>query len=214
MTDATMEERESKRIAYHEAGHAVMCYRQHVAFRHVTIVPEGDVSLGHVATTGYPASFQPDINEDAKTRDRVEREVMIFFAGAAAEEIAGLYDPELAGEWADNHALIDLASYVSSETEELEAYLAWLRLRTRNILSAAYLWSAVEGLVTALLAEKTIKVRRARAIIRASIAAYVQDEQHRAKIDASLASYFQKEAERERAAFEDASAALKANALA
>jgi ATP-dependent Zn protease len=74
-----------ERTAYHEAGHVVAHYVLRIGFRYVTIIPSGDY-LGHVKGCPYGKNFRPYIEVTLRMRDRLEKEIVIFFAGNEAEK--------------------------------------------------------------------------------------------------------------------------------
>jgi hypothetical protein len=145
--------------AYHEAGHAVVSFGVGRGVRRVTIIPDGD-SLGHITNHGLPA-FHPDYKTDGATRRRVEQCVMISLAGAIAEARFKGHRRRL-GDGADLAQVFDLASYMVGETEELNAYVRWLWLRTRNLLEVH--WPVVEHFAAELLARRHLTGREARAV--------------------------------------------------
>jgi hypothetical protein len=137
---------------------------QRVGFRYVTIIPSGD-TLGHVKNYPFGKSFQPDVEVTLRMRDRLEKEIVIYYAGNEAEKkFCGRYN-----HWGSNgdfHSLVDLASYVAGGEEALEAYLKWLQLATRDMIARAENWLAVQKVAEALLEKKKLTSEEAKAIIR------------------------------------------------
>jgi hypothetical protein len=144
--------------AYHEAGHAVASFELGRGVRRVSIVRDGD-QYGHVLNHQLPR-FHPDYNSDGRTRARVEQRVMILYAGGIAEAKHKGHRRRL-GDGADQQRAMNLASYIAGETEELEAYLRWLWLRTRNLIDLR--WAAVGHFAAELLARRHMNGREARA---------------------------------------------------
>jgi hypothetical protein len=170
--------------AYHEAGHsvaAILWFRS--AFKSVSVVEIDDVA-GRVLSRGPGKWFRPDIEVDGKVRRRIEREIMILWAGPLSEQRftgefndigAGLLlnhdDPKQAGPLlagSDLSAIVTLGGYVASGSdEETSAYIEWLRLRTLNEMNRPgwYFWPCVEALAEALLERRTMRYRQARDLV-------------------------------------------------
>ena len=103
------------RSAYHEAGHAVACYLLGRRFKRVTIVPDHE-SHGKV----FPhrlRNFHPDTSTTLRTRQRIETEITILFAGGLTE--AKLLNGELPPIWRCG-TLSDLSAAVDAARIEKE----------------------------------------------------------------------------------------------
>lgn len=178
---ATEEEMASdRRVAYHEAGHAVACYLLHKPFHYVTIRGEDlEGTMGHVMPWDAPESYRPDINEDTRTRARVERDVMVLLAGQVADELAGYSprDPDYYGPEGDNSAAVQMAGYVAQGDEQLEHYLAWLLARIRDTLALPWHWAAVVAVADALQERRRLSAREARRITHDAIHAHFEERQ-------------------------------------
>jgi hypothetical protein len=75
---------ETRGMAIHESGHAVMAYMLGGAFKTITVV-EGDDYLGGVEHSWPGEWFRPDIEIDGRTRNLIQDRVMIGLAGSEAE---------------------------------------------------------------------------------------------------------------------------------
>lgn len=163
-----------EKVAYHEAGHAVAAYIFHRRFSSVSIIPKDDY-LG-IMTRPKTESLEQDLldMDDFRNRKRIESEIIISFAGAVAEGLlVGRHNWK--GAIQDNHQAIDSAEAIVSSHDELEAYINWLWLRTRNLLSLPVYWAAVQALAEELIICKEIKTRKARRIIAGAILARQPD---------------------------------------
>ena len=160
---ADTDSNELERVAYHEAGHAVVSIHGGRGLRRVSIVPREE-SLGCCLSRRLPKSFQPHVRVDGRARTILEGEVMTCLAGETAEWMfSGERDPFAAEH--DLQAAFSLASHFVGDDHELDAYMEWLAIRTENLLRLDHVWEGVENLARALLDEKTIGARRGRAIV-------------------------------------------------
>jgi ATP-dependent Zn protease len=150
--------------AYHEAGHAVAAFWHRLNFRHVTIEP-GDDSLGHMLHVKLRDSFRPDIEVTPAVRDRLERGVVVCYAGPTAErKFTGRHNHVGAG--GDRHNALVLGGYVGGEGKALEAYMRWLWIRAETLWDFAPRWKQVEAVAAGLLNRTTLTAREVQVIIR------------------------------------------------
>jgi ATP-dependent Zn protease len=153
---------ELERTAYHEAGHVVAHFIQNIGFRYVTIIPSGD-ALGYVKGYPFAESFRPDMGVTLRMRDRLEKAIVIYYAGNEAEKkFCGRYDYR--GSSVDFDSLVDLASYVTGGGETLNAYLKWLQLTAHDLISMPENWQATRRVAEALLEKKKLTSNKARDI--------------------------------------------------
>ena len=150
--------------AYHEAGHAVMAWAHDVGVKEVSIVPNMERnSLGHCQHIVWSA-FRPDLEDSLRTRDRVQWLIMVFLGGREAERrFTGRYNH--GGATGDMHQVFNMASYLASSDDEIDALVRWLTIRTRNSLDVY--WAFVEGLAAALLEEQQMRGKRVREVMTA-----------------------------------------------
>jgi hypothetical protein len=169
--------RSIQRTAYHEAGHVVMAFALRRAVRHVSIVPD-DSSDGRLVKHKLTDNFHPDYESDARTRRLVEREIMICLAGGVALAKFQGNRRDLGDDQDWRHAVY-LADYVSSgvggyvgdDGEATVAYLRWLQVRAKILLSLPWHWRAVEEIAQSLVERKELSGREARRIYRAALGA-------------------------------------------
>jgi len=157
--------------AYHEAAHAVVGYLTRCGIRSITIEPRGDTKGLHVGNR-LPIRYRPDIERTGRMRTLMEARVMTALAGGLAilhwsgRDV--MSEHESAGQDCDD--VVGLVSDWCSSAEEADAYVAWLRVRTVDLLRIPAHWQAVKRLAEVLRQERTIYTRRARQIIRTALA--------------------------------------------
>jgi hypothetical protein len=184
------EERKLKRVAYHEAGHAVVALSLRRRFRYVTIVPK-DNSLGHVLKTAKPESIEPDCDASPRVDRWIEREVMVIMAGSLAEEVfTGLHNP--IGASSDYEAVINCATQVEPDPIVCEKYLGYLWAKMEAHVRQPETWVQIEALAKALLNGRRLGIGEVREICRAA-----QEDQKRINElnDEVLKAYFSQTAE-------------------
>ena len=177
---------ELRRIAYHEAGHAVATYLARQRIYEVSIVPKpSEDSLGHVkgehstppdADSSGPVSVYFDSIGEAKVRHRIETDIMVTMAGPVAEALLTNRRPwvvrldESGSSEGDTSSVSDRITYIAAYDERvIDAYLKWLWQRTRVMLNWGPHWAGVKAVAEALLKRRHISGRLARTIIRNAI---------------------------------------------
>lgn len=166
------QQRRVKRVAYHEAGHAVAAYIVRRRWQYATIEPTDD-SLGHIRYFPAPATFHPDADEDTRTRYRLEQYATTALGGVVAEaKLIGSHN--WVGASADLRQAVDWLDYLSSGPDETGAYVGWMLERTRGLLRQEHWWLAVEHLAAALLVHRRLDYRRCRQLIASAIDDYVK----------------------------------------
>lgn len=171
--------------AYHEAAHAAVAIHLGRGVRHVSIVADDDeCSSGHCE---YAKPHERTSSKGARlesVRRRVERDVMILFAGGVAEarfrdEAAGV------GHAADWLTALTMVGPLCGSDRECQRYLDWLRCRTQDLIeNNAGLWSAVEAIAMELILRRRISGQRAREVYRAAYDSVMGQQLH-STIDAS-----------------------------
>jgi ATP-dependent Zn protease len=157
-----MRYKSTERVAFHEAGHAVVAFHLKRKFRRVTIAPAGR-SLGH--TRFFPLdNFHPDYQNSARTRRLMDSEIMIDLAGLEAEYLK-MGRRSLKGGQSDIDQAADLAWHAQGGGRAVSRYFRQLQVASRNLLREH--WSEVESLATALLEQITLTEDEARKVITA-----------------------------------------------
>lgn len=152
--------------AYHEAGHAVAAVLLKRRFQMISILPDGE-SEGHVSLSGL-GKVQSEVPVEARTRRKLEREILIYLAGPTAEAL-GTGTRELLINHTDLNEAVALADHLTTSPREADAYLHWLGLRAEALIRPPGPWAAVQTLATALLERQQLGYRRARQIIREAL---------------------------------------------
>ena len=149
--------------SYHEAGHAVSALWLGIAIGTVSVEPdESEGSLGHVVTK-TPAWIQPDAELSLKAKDWIQRRIQVALAGRIAERL-------FTGRWnrvgaaSDFHTAVDLADYCCGSNEEVGAFIKWLDLKARGLVS----WhrSEIEKVADVLLQRRQLRSRDVKVISR------------------------------------------------
>jgi len=156
-----------ERTAYHEAGHAVAAYVRHLRFTSISIIPDRG-TLGRCEFSETAVVIDPESGGQLRARTRIETLIIVSLAGVISESLlTGRHNWR--GAHADLHDATRYASFVTGSVEELKAYERWLWEHTRTLLEARPCWLAVQQLAAALIEDRRIGERRARAIIGAAI---------------------------------------------
>jgi hypothetical protein len=154
-------------VAYHEAGHAVACWRLGIGLRREGVTIARDETAGSAGSCVHRQVVGRDIEGDASDRNRskAEKLAQICLAGDIA---ARRHNPR--GVWrgadSDHRDAIDTLTFLTATRKELEAWLKLLHIRTEQMLSNPDVWRAVERLATELIQRQTISGKEATEIIR------------------------------------------------
>ena len=168
---AAKQRRALEATAYHEAGHAVVAVEMGRPIRRVTIVADRRRKmLGRCEQAHWPRWFPPESWRDARTRNFIEGQVLIDFAGGIAEARFKGSKRRLGAHGDRSHALT-LLGWLSASQKECAAYAAWLYARAENLLAQGYVWRMVEAVAAELLRKGTLSGGQLRECCRRSFAA-------------------------------------------
>lgn len=155
-------------VAYHEAGHGVMCWLKNLKINTLTIEPEEDVS-GRVTHSSPLNGMNIDYDCSDRARLRMEKLVVVCCAGPIAQRKFNPKGYRRIHGSGDYSTAVDLRSYFSGNDEEVEAYLKLLEVRTKNALNLPHNWGIVKSLAEILLEKKTLKRKEIRVVIQEAI---------------------------------------------
>jgi hypothetical protein len=148
-------------VAYHEAGHAVMCVRLKRGFRSVSVVPEDD-SLGRVMFVPLKAGLDPFAVDGAKLERLIERELLTTLCGMSAERrFVGRRNWR--GGRSDISRALDLAERLY-QPEVAGKYIDFMIARADGLIMAPIVWVQIEAVAGALLAHRTLSSAAVRRI--------------------------------------------------
>jgi len=147
--------------AYRKAGHAVASCVLMRRFGKITIFPKGD-NWGSMAA--QVSSINGISEQTSKTKNNIEDEVIIHFAGVVAERLfSSGYNWH--GVRVENLTAVERVECTGPSDAETEAYLDSLFILARDLIKVPRYWNAVETLAHELLKERTIGYQKVRQII-------------------------------------------------
>lgn len=159
-----MPKKRTKRLeatAYHEAGHVVAAWRMRLALMGATVVATED-TLGSAKKNSGLSVMDEVFDESGSFATRVERSIIVALAGDAAQRH---YSPRSwRGDQDDIDGAIELASQVCEDSEVANAYLAYLSVVARSLVTGPR-WPVVRAVAEALLDQGTLSGDECRAVI-------------------------------------------------
>lgn len=146
-----------ERVAFHEAGHALLMIHFKMPFEYISIIPNPKF-LGHIKHTPNP---ETDINSLVK-------EVMVLYAGTITEQIYlkrnGLDEKESnlrQGASGDSLEIKNLVQgFFPEDEEQQKLFVDWVFYRTMQKVKKA--WPSIEILAKALLKKPVITYQELR----------------------------------------------------
>lgn len=164
--------RRIRRVAFHEAGHAVQTWVEgfqdgRIKFRTVTIVPGVD-DLGHVLGERFLKGLNPDIAVTARGQWLMESQIRILMAGGIAERH---FDPRgyrHEGGRSDREKAIDLLTYIEPDVYGTQECfnLHWRLMVAQTRTYIMHHRSLVKVVARALLVHRTLSWDDFLAVVR------------------------------------------------
>ena len=140
-------------VAYHEAGHAVMCWCLGLRVPGATVVPDED-SAGHVESLREKPSTYKGIDSGDRwhpSRLRLEKRVMILQAGEVAQRRYNSGSVRRVHSQDDFYKCRELLRKYAPDEKKLDIENHYLMLRKWTIHLIEQHWYLVEAVATALL---------------------------------------------------------------
>jgi hypothetical protein len=150
-----------ERVAYHEAGHAVMAWAVGSKLRRVDI-EKTEGREGQTHDTTLTRNERLDYVVTDRARLKMEGDAQVFLAGRTAEIILNPRSRPY-GYRGDYSKAIDLVSCFAANNRVVETHLAYLEARAHAALTRY--WPAVVALALALLAQVTVSGDEAERVI-------------------------------------------------
>jgi ATP-dependent Zn protease len=149
---------ERRRIAYHEAGHAVVGCALGFEVTGVSIVPDGD-SLGHV-TNRWSEAFRAELSADDLDITQAVYAIEVLRAGRAAEVRLAGHGRDVAwgvdGSDHDEEVALRLAGHAVGHVDEVTALLTLAGECAKS--RVRLYWRAIQRLADMLLEHGTLDV--------------------------------------------------------
>jgi hypothetical protein len=142
-------------IAYHEAGHAVMCWHEQIGIDVASIIPAPG-SLGHVQHRSVLDGIDLACDNSLEGRARAESLIRIALAGSVAQRRIHPRGFRHYNSQADYETAANVLSHLAGPDDELAAYWHLLQIHTKTILNLEYVWERVQRIADALLEAKTL----------------------------------------------------------
>jgi hypothetical protein len=163
-----------RRIAYHEAGHAVIARDEGIGLREVTIV-RGVGYSGRVLHDRMLKGVRLDFDaSSAKSRHRAEKLVRICLAGPLAQRKFHWRSYRPWHAETDHKQAVDILLYLAEPEEELPVYFKLLEIQTRQRLENELTWRTVRAVAAALLEHGTLTGAGVSSVIAGVIEAKLQ----------------------------------------
>ena len=156
--------KKSKIHAFHDAGHAVMCWCEGVAIPSLSWLEDEADSLESMRD--IVAHCCLDLDQHPGNTTRMEKLARVWLAGPRAQR---RYKPR--SHWRadgdhDYRMATELISIFTASDRETEAYLHLLEVQTEQELEHENVWMRVEAIATALLDARKLSAPRIRSILK------------------------------------------------
>lgn len=158
-----MSSRRNKGTAYHEAGHAVIACIEGVKFRYVSIVP-GEDFAGLVRLYKLPEDVELGAGS-TRARKQAEARIMMAFAGALATRHAFPRSRSGQASGPDLDMAFGCAMAFTGSEDEMNAYVNWLHIRTKQMVESRLVWPLIEAVANALRERQSLNASDVKDII-------------------------------------------------
>ena len=142
-------------IAHHEAGHAIMCWKERVRVDRITIIPN-EIAEGSVRHANVLTGIDLEYDNSPRAQRRIEALVRVCLAGPIAQR--AFYPRGYRHQHGQNDHIqaVTLLSKMTGSIEEQEAYLHLLSTQTNQYITGREGSALVSGVAAALLERKEI----------------------------------------------------------
>jgi hypothetical protein len=148
--------------AYHEAGHAVVAWIQHVGLRRISIIPaHGAAGFVHHAPIG---GRDMEWGDSPRVRIRGERLIRVCLAGEIAQRRFDARSIRHYHGAEDRAKAANVISYLASPGEHADAYMRLLEIETQKIVEEW--WELIGALAAALITRCRMTGAEATAFMR------------------------------------------------
>ena len=152
-------------IAYHEAGHVVVGHLLGLQLLDTDILTDGEGGRGHTRFAHPGSWFQPGRGTlTAREKDLIERVLVTFMAGQAAESRHGHADADGSGYDLDQ-SLREWVSYVADTADDRTAALGGFLERAASMIEPSQVWSAIGAVAASLLEHERLEGSAAAQIV-------------------------------------------------
>ena len=152
-----------KRVAYHEAGHAVISVCLRRSLKKASIIRDED-SEGRVFRELSPWILQMMAEEQIRAY-LLEKEIQTLLAGNVAEErFTGRHASR--GSEGDRRVCVRLASKLHTSNKVIEKYIDYQMEIVREMISSPVTWVQIEAVAENLLEFRELDGKRIRQICR------------------------------------------------
>jgi len=157
-------------VAYHEAGHAIMCLQVGLKFNNVTVMPKeeslGNVKLSKINIANHRLS-------DRRFRSEAEKYIQVALSGPITEQLFSQNDNYILGSSNDFQQCFSVALSIFGPIEVAEAYVNFLATHTKSVFlitsdekpEFTERWDEVKILSQALIDRKILRYKEVLSIL-------------------------------------------------
>jgi len=150
---------EARRVAFHEAGHAVAAVKLGIGFEAVSIVGDKETD-GRIIHDAAPTSGV----RTKHARETMQKFIVFVLAGPAAEGLPGGHAYDWSGSFDDRDHAAEYASRVTDDVAEMTRLVRSCRVLARILIRQNA--EAVHRVAAELLAYKTLSAERVMRIVK------------------------------------------------